>query len=96
MDTFQKIYKALVVMLVLAIGVLCLKDLGIIDLSTKMTSSGADTTGSIVLAIAIVFLIMSFIFSRAANVIANKNNRIVGYIVSNRFNNGNGCDFKIY
>lgn len=80
MDTFQKIYKALVVMLVLSIGVLCLNDLGIIDLSTKMTSEGADTTGSIVLAIAIVFVIMSFIFSRAANVIANKNNRVVGYI----------------
>ncbi len=80
MDTFQKIYKALMVITVISLIVLCLSSIGVINLSDKMTSTGIDTTGSNILLITVAITAMSFVFSRAGNVIANRKNTVFGYI----------------
>lgn len=79
MDTFKKIYKAIVVMTIIAITILCLAHIGVLDLGLKETSTGIDETGVYTLLIAISILLSSFVFSRAANVIANRKNTIIAY-----------------
>ena len=76
MDMFKKIYNTLIVMFILSLLYIALIVLGAIDISLT------DKTSMYMLAIAIDILGMTFLFSRSANVIANRNARIVGYIAT--------------
>ena len=76
MDIFKKIYNALIVIFILSLLYIGLIALGALDISYT------DKTSIHMLAIAIDILIMTFLFSRAANVIANRNARVVGYIAT--------------
>lgn len=76
MDMFKKIYNALIVIFILSLLYIGLIALGVIDISYT------DKTSIYMLAIAVDILIMTFLFSRAANVIANRNARVVGYIAT--------------
>ncbi len=76
MDMFKKIYNALIVIFILSLLYIGLIALGAIDISLT------DKTSIYMLAIAIDIFLMTFLFSRAANVIANRNARVVGYIAT--------------
>lgn len=74
MDKFKNIYKAIIIMIIISLIVLCCYSLEFMTLG--------DDTSQIVFAIAIMIFIMSILFSRAANVIANRNNTIVGFVAT--------------
>ena len=74
MDTFKKIYIALISMTLLSFLYYGLAITGVIKINLL------DETSMYIFLTATYILIMSVIFSRAANVIANRKNRVVGYI----------------
>ena len=74
MDTFKKIYIALIGMTLLAFLYYGLTITGVLEVNLL------DETEMYIYLTATYILIMSVIFSRAANVIANRTNRVVGYI----------------
>ena len=80
MDTFKKIYRALIIMVILSIGFLCLLNLGIIKISYDVNDETAIITQMYMTIISACIIVVSFVFSRAANVIANRKNTIFGYL----------------
>ena len=76
MDIFKKIYNVLIFMFILALLYVGLISLGAIKININ------DETSIYMLAIAANIIAMTFIFSRSANVIANRNARVVGYIAT--------------
>ena len=76
MDIFKKIYNVLIFMFILALLYVGLISLGAIKININ------DETSIYMLAIAVEILGMTFLFSRSANVIANRNARVVGYIAT--------------
>lgn len=74
MDIFKKIYTTLIFLTIIALSYLCLVSLGAIKIDiTNETTMRVMTS-------ALSILIMSVLFSRTANVIANRNARIIGYL----------------
>lgn len=74
MDTFKKIYMALIGMTIISFIYFGLVITGVVNPNL------ADETQLYIFTTALYILIMSVIFSRAANVIANRRNRVVGYL----------------
>ncbi len=80
METVKKIYLAIMGMTIISLVVLCLYSIGVLDKTVELTTNGSDPTGLYTFIIAICIAAMGFVFSRSANVIANRKTTAVGYL----------------
>lgn len=80
METIKKIYLAIMGMTIISLVVLCLYSIGVLNVTIEMTADGIDPTGLYAFIIAVCIAAMSFVFSRSANVIANRKTTAVGYL----------------